>query len=400
MRSSNPGKHVTILRHCHDECSCGFGKWPPSSFRVPTELGKWLRRIPALAGFGLLMLVAMVSHAQSPQLLRFEFLDTYSRNVPLEEQRSYETLAAYLMKPARTDLEKARAFFSFTVSHLHGPQTGELWSSEPAELLRDQTVAASCAGYAEVYRDLCLAGGLKAVYIRGYSRGGAWRPGNKIKPGEPDHSWNAVFVDGQWFLLDPSWNLFLTPAEQFIYKHFPLAVSRHNIHKFPDQPLQELQLLQRPLSTEEWEWLPRVDQAFFTCGLSLVSPNRGVITVVGNQIRFAIKTLPNVSLRARLLLDDVPLDWNFTKVTKTHPIGHVVMGRFPREGVYTLRIFATRSDSRGAHDFACDYRIEAKANGEPSFNGGVSSDEMVPTRMLKLADRPEVMFDQLEPGSK
>ena len=119
---------------------------------------------------------------------RMQLIEKYTKDVPEAAERSYPDLAAYLAKPARDDLEKAWAFFSYTVSHLRMPQEGEKWSSEPLELL-GKTRVASCAGFAEVFRGLCLAGGLKAVYIRGWVRKGRRWTGGTILLEETNHSW-------------------------------------------------------------------------------------------------------------------------------------------------------------------------------------------------------------------
>ncbi len=89
---------------------------------------------------------------------------------------------------------------------------------------------AICDGYSRLFFTLCVQAGLKCQYITG-----------KVKSpltGElGDHAWNAVFLDGEWKLLDLTWasgalngtsfvkgkNMFFyfTPPEQLIYDHYP-----------------------------------------------------------------------------------------------------------------------------------------------------------------------------------
>ncbi|HZZ77588.1 MAG TPA: hypothetical protein VFE62_03660 [Gemmataceae bacterium] len=205
---------------------------------------------------------ANAQEATRPELkldpARKSMLAKHALQTPAQAERSYHDLAVYLAKPARGDLKKTQTFSSYTVSHLRSPKEKELWSSEPLELL-GKTRVASCAGYSEVMRGLCLAGGVKAVYIRGHSRTN-WEPRKKIKVDEPDHSWNAVLIAGEWHLLDATWGVFLTPADIFVCRHLPVAATRHNIHIFPKLPQSEWQLLKHPITAKAWEELPKMNR--------------------------------------------------------------------------------------------------------------------------------------------
>lgn len=83
--------------------------------------------------------------------------------------------------------------------------------------------------------------------ISGWAKGAEYRPGDPITSGPANHSWNAVFIDGSWHLVDCHWATrylrgdgdgsstdaetkygfeyddfyFLTDPEQMIFSHLP-----------------------------------------------------------------------------------------------------------------------------------------------------------------------------------
>jgi len=79
--------------------------------------------------------------------------------------------------------------------------------------------------------------GLHCVSITGWAKGATYKPGERITNEPANHSWNAVYIDGSWFLLDCHWAtrhddstdvkhdyddfFFLTDPAEIIFSHFP-----------------------------------------------------------------------------------------------------------------------------------------------------------------------------------
>src|SRR5258705_1485804 len=93
---------------------------------------------------------------------------------------------------------------------------------------------AVCDGYARLFKTLCDNAGIPCEVITGYARSN-WR---QVNFGS-NHTWNAVYIDSAWHLLDVTWasgftnyrgdefthrydeKYFLTPPDQFILDHYP-----------------------------------------------------------------------------------------------------------------------------------------------------------------------------------
>jgi hypothetical protein len=89
-------------------------------------------------------------------------------------------------------------------------------------------------GYAALFKQMCEIAKLEAVVVDGYSKGTATSVPDLSAP---DHSWNAVKIEAQWYLLDATWgssllqrdedyttiseDYFLSPPEDFILTHLP-----------------------------------------------------------------------------------------------------------------------------------------------------------------------------------
>ena len=138
--------------------------------------------------------------------------------------------------------------------------------------------------------ELCLIllfrnAGLACVTITGWAKGVDYRPGVAITSQPLNHSWNAVYIDGDWQLVDVNWgtrffwsesnvdeNLvyefddfyFLTDPVQLAYTHRP-----HD---------SEWQLLSQPQSADQFEDCPLVKSYFFTNQMHLLpNQNHGVV---------------------------------------------------------------------------------------------------------------------------
>lgn len=135
--------------------------------------------------------------------------------------------------------------------------------------------------------------------LSGYSKGYGFSPERPFSTDlETNHAWNAVFVRGNWFLLDSTWGAgkvaddqkfeakfdefyFLTDAECFALSHFPYS------HDAPNESLK-WQLLERPLSLETFNRVLDIQPAAYSVGLLPVSHMDAIIKV-NDEIELTFK---------------------------------------------------------------------------------------------------------------
>lgn len=198
-------------------------------------------------------------------------IDRHALAAPATAEQSIAALAKYLAEPAKNDREKARAIFRWMTdriaydadSFLAGRPAGDC--SAAAVFRTRKTV---CAGYADLFAQLCTKTGLEAATIHGYAKGYGYTPDEKART---NHAWNAVKIDGAWRLVDATWAsgsvdarkgflkaldeyFFLTPPESLIFTHLP------------EQP--RWQLLDPPVARQTFIRWPKIEVGLFKGGVS------------------------------------------------------------------------------------------------------------------------------------
>ncbi|MEO1438171.1 MAG: transglutaminase domain-containing protein [Bacteroidota bacterium] len=172
----------------------------------------------------------------------FLAIDQYTaKSAPRSTTQNLDQLVDHLVKPAKTDREKARSFFSwiahnivYDTHYFYNKDTAEPCFSTDCILTQNKTV---CLGYARLFQQMCEKEGIPCEVIEGYSREDTAPITKKLQ--KTDHAWNAVLLDGQWFLVEPTWgsgylddqgvfhaefddSQFLTDPKAFVKTHLPM----------------------------------------------------------------------------------------------------------------------------------------------------------------------------------
>lgn len=181
-------------------------------------------------------------------------------------------LARQLAAGQTSDKAKALALYDWVAQNIRyditAYQSGDLPNPSPQLVLASRS--AVCEGYARLFVAMAQAVGLEAEMVVGYSKG--FSP--EEAEAEPDHAWNAVKLDGEWVLLDPTWgsghidaskrfvaefsrDWFATPPREFAATHLPTD--------------PRWQLLSNPLSKEQFLAQPSLSRNYFAYELQLRS---------------------------------------------------------------------------------------------------------------------------------
>ncbi len=202
----------------------------------------------------------------------YPVIDAYARATPEVYTRDLNTLTDYLIAPARSDLGKARSIYTWILTHVrysYGSRGDGYYTSE-ADYVRQvlKTRRAVCTGFALLFKHMLLRAGVDAYTVKGYARAKNAEAGRPIS--QIDHEWNAVSLDGDWYLFDLTWAsntaneyYFLTNPETFISSHFP------------SDP--RWQLLSPPVSKAEFDRYPKVHDGYFRFGFDPDFPRNGLI---------------------------------------------------------------------------------------------------------------------------
>ncbi|RQW78337.1 MAG: hypothetical protein EHM14_12265, partial [Methanothrix sp.] len=294
-------------------------------------------------------------------------IDNHALNAPSSAEVSIENLTTYLVAPARNEREKARAIFRWIAENIdynvEGYFSGSFGAEDANDLLKSRKSV--CDGYSDLFESLAKEAGLEAVRIAGYGKGYGYAPGQNIS-GESNHAWNAVKINGSWYLVDCTWgagyinedkkyvrefdeHYFMTPPGEFVYDHFP------------DDSLW--QLMEMPISTSEFEKLAYVRSGFFNYGLRLGNHLEGMIDADKN-VNISIYAPEDVLLIAKLeyangkgSASGTDLEsYSFVQKEKDR---YDILVKLPSAGRYVLRAYAKHKGDPGEYNGVLEYGIAA-----------------------------------------
>lgn len=149
---------------------------------------------------------------QIPDSFNIETFRSVTLGVPIT---TVPEMAFSITAPYRSTLEKVAAIYSWVNYNIkyddRGLETNDAAYTTEATLRKRAGV---CSGQANLFLDLCKAAGIKAVYIVGHT-------GKELAS---SHAWNAVNIEGKWYLADVTWGLrfFLIDPKQFFQTHYPI----------------------------------------------------------------------------------------------------------------------------------------------------------------------------------
>lgn len=193
-----------------------------------------------------------------------------AERVTAPDEELLPALAVALTRGMTSERDKAESIYRWIAHNVAYDVAGLVARRATAATVSEILVqgVALCDGYSELFRRLAELAGLEAYTIIGYAKAYGYVPGAEFRA--PNHAWNAVKIDGEWHLLDVTWGAgridqlrfirgyddfwFLTPAEEFAFSHLPAE--------------ERWQLLDEPLSLDEFEAQPAITPAQFVAGFA------------------------------------------------------------------------------------------------------------------------------------
>lgn len=317
-----------------------------------------------------------ISRDESDSALNYiyEDIDAHAIQAPKDAEASLDSLAAYLTGPCKDDREKAWVIYRWTTDRItydvQGYSTGSYGNLAPEEVLKERSSV--CEGYVGLFQALAERSGLTSTEIRGYAKGSNYVAGFSLS--EVNHAWNAVSINGSWYLIDPSWgsgrleadgrfnksfdpHYFMTPPEELIYDHLPEEA--------------QWQLLDKPISKREFEERVYVKPEYFKYGIKAISHQNAVIDAEG-PICVALYVPDGIILSARLTkLGDGNAISSDSSASSPSAIFdqreddlYKAYALPPSPGAYLLKIFAKPGGSPGDYQWAMEYRLNLSKGSE------------------------------------
>ncbi|XP_041480690.1 trichohyalin-like isoform X2 [Lytechinus variegatus] len=280
-----------------------------------------------------------------------------AQTVSLVTQPSFSALVNELTEFGTTELQKVRLIFRWlTAQNCEEMDLNDVIDDTPLGVLKGlyhQKIT-----FSTLFMRMCRYIGLQCVEICGIAKVKGYGAGQFISPKEPEfqHTWNSVRIDGFWHFVDCNWGVSHI-AGSVTYDPFRFEYDEHYfladpdviiLSHFPNDPAW--QLLQSPLSLDEFNVQVLLKPDFFQFGFSLRSHKNVIIDVPNGDLNVQIHCPSGFILSCRLstvngdrdvAVSGVPFDlYEFI-----HQVGDELMAcyvRIPEAGQFYLTMYARK----------------------------------------------------------
>ncbi len=191
-----------------------------------------------LIGILIILQYAPPSNAQDvSMLLSAKTIDQRKQPVSTNE------LAQQIIEKNKTGEAKIYAAYTWVIQNIEYNTDSELVINAGLDPEAKINVAfkrrkGTCENYAAIFNDLCKKMGINSLVIYGYTQ-----QNNRVD--RTAHTWCAAFVEDQWYLYDPTWDIdyssnlhfYKISPHQFIESHMPFDP----LWQFLDHPVSHMQ---------------------------------------------------------------------------------------------------------------------------------------------------------------
>ena len=277
---------------------------------------------------------------------------------PAWAQESVPKLARLITQTATTDQEKAAAIYRWITANIsydwEAFQRREPPASVPAEvLLRRRAV---CEGFSKLYRAMCTEVGVVNQIVHGFVKGQDYAIGKPVD--RPNHTWNALRLNGQWRLSDPTFGVnqqsgdffFLPKPTDLIYTHFPEEA--------------RWQLLTDTVGLAEFEHYPVVYPAFFTFQPLPLHYQESLIRPQSDTLHLAFDTPMGSYMGAVLQGGPLLTERDLTQqIQRKSLVSTILVDNLQPNQLYRLDIFGALADTSRTYDLLMTYFLNTGKPG-------------------------------------
>ncbi|XP_068135242.1 uncharacterized protein [Hyperolius riggenbachi] len=290
-------------------------------------------------------------------LKSFERLDLRAARV--NSSGTLEQLVKELTQDTNTELEKTRVIWMWICRHIEYDigllRTKSLVSPDPDVVLH--TRKGTSTGYCSLFESMCSLAGIQCRTVSGFSKGTSHKPG-QILSGDPDYTWNMVYLEGRWHLLDATWGAghvdeniskFTFQYNEFYFLTHPaLFIGEH----YPEQP--DCQLLETSVTRKQFEQSVHLRSHFYNLGLISSQPETAFIETDKGKVSIVLESQKNMLYIFSLNEAEDPGILSLTEHTAKFDIYP------PKTGQQNIQIYCKSPSLAEVYQLVADYRIDCK----------------------------------------
>lgn len=225
-----------------------------------------------------------------------------------------------------------------------------------------------CSGYSRLFKELLKIFNIKSILVHGCGRTYSLNP----KPKEENHEWNAIKINGEYYLCEVTWGsgkveggkfiksyntfYFCTPPEQFIQTHLP------------SKDLEKWQLLEKKINRNEFDNLLYKDKFYYFYEFTNITPNNGIVKLNG-QNNYDIKIenkneVNNLRISCKVYLNQTLIEnTSYIERFNNYFLIHLILNK---KGRYNILLFTTNKSGTAYSNLIlrqqCEVLSDSKEN--------------------------------------
>jgi hypothetical protein len=218
--------------------------------------------------------------------------------VTIKYKGNVKILSADLTSSFPDTIDKYRAIFRWVAKNikydLKALKKPELRKTKPEEVIKSKK--AVCAGYANLFYQLCIESGLNCEVVNGWAKTVISQIGKPLSA-TTNHAWNVIKISDTYYLCDVTWSAGQTKANNSTYIHKFSGVyfcTPENLFHYKHFPKDSKWLLNTPVTKQEFINFPLLWRFPVDHNISELNPGNGIIKYGNNkdiQISFHLDTI-------------------------------------------------------------------------------------------------------------
>jgi hypothetical protein len=205
---------------------------------------------------------------------------------------------------------------------------------------------AVCSGYSRVFQSMADYTGIPCITVSGYIKNQAGQRGLNQNN---SHSWNLVQIQGLWYIVDVTFDSGYVKDWVFVRKYSTDALfvppSASLYTRFPKQ--EEYQLVQMPITGQQFLNLPDIEGAFFSYGFDIPQPRLSWNNTSQGSFSVVLHSpIPGIVLDAALFGTDGKEILQSTMIQRESETTKRLLFTIPSVGSHTIEVYAKFTDER------------------------------------------------------
>ncbi len=309
----------------------------------------------------LLVLVAFSGFGQGG--VSFSRADSVASLYPKYPLANLELLSNLLTHSLEGDIEKFRSIFVWVTSNISNDYSlykenatrRKRWRDNPEKLSvwkrkyrkkvferLNTSYQTMCTGYAYLMKELCEHADLECVLVNGYGR---TMDSNVEKRSDVNHSWNAVKLEGRWWLTDATWSsgYIRSDNKQFVSTHddsyFLVPPELFWRSHFPEDP--QWLLMENAPGTSEFLHSPLLYRGAYEVGIVPVAPATFHYEARKNiPIRFRLQHFGSSEVNFKVKVTNFGENYSYVPALRALNEYIAFDYTFTRKGLYDVQLYA------------------------------------------------------------